>query len=282
MVNFTSMGYAKVRAPDKLMRILMEFWETNKHKREPEAWATGNIYTNHWKSPTYLVNVEKEEDFEGAGDELKAAIWSAAKDGMEEWTGGVFHLRPSSLYGIRVYTEGAVLNPHVDRIPLVSSAIINVDQKVSEPWPLEVYDRFGNAGWSKYFSEAEQRPKCNVYASNGMLKDLEKMAELDPRLLHFEAANGYTPLQEAILEGHVEIVAYLLSQGVDVNKRSDEGEGASPLNIALNNLGADNEISILLASKGALNVESELEEEEEWAEENYEEEDEVDLPSEEL
>lgn len=35
--------------------------------------------------------------------------------------------------------------PHSDRIPLVTSAIVNVAQDVDEDWPLEVYDRFGNA-----------------------------------------------------------------------------------------------------------------------------------------
>jgi hypothetical protein len=144
MVNFTSTGYRKVKAPAPLMKILTEFWETNRDRRQVEAWGEGSIYTNHWKAPTYLVNVEDEE-LEGAGVELKDAIWNAAKDGVEEWTGGAVKLRPSSLYGIRVYTKGAVLNPHCDRIPLISSAIINVDQNVSEPWPLEVYDRQGNA-----------------------------------------------------------------------------------------------------------------------------------------
>ena len=42
-------------------------------------------------------------------------------------------------------TEGAVLAPHVDRNPLVSSAIINVDQDVDEPWPLEVIGHDGKA-----------------------------------------------------------------------------------------------------------------------------------------
>jgi prolyl 4-hydroxylase len=54
-------------------------------------------------------------------------------------------LRATSLYGVRVYTEGAVLNPRVDRLLLVSSVIVNVAQDVDEEWPLEVYDRFGNA-----------------------------------------------------------------------------------------------------------------------------------------
>jgi hypothetical protein len=40
---------------------------------------------------------------------------------------------------------GAILSPHVDRLPLVSSCIVNVAQDVDEPWPLEIYDREGNA-----------------------------------------------------------------------------------------------------------------------------------------
>lgn len=60
---------------------------------------------------------------------------------IEEWTG--MKLQQTSLYGIRVYTEGAILAPHVDRLPLVSSCIINVAQDVEEPWLLEVYDRHG-------------------------------------------------------------------------------------------------------------------------------------------
>jgi hypothetical protein len=38
-----------------------------------------------------------------------------------------------------------VLATHVDRLPLVSSAIINVDQDVDEPWPLEVIGHDGKA-----------------------------------------------------------------------------------------------------------------------------------------
>jgi hypothetical protein len=33
----------------------------------------------------------------------------------------------------------------VDRLPLVSSAIINIAQDVDEPWPVEVYDHSGKA-----------------------------------------------------------------------------------------------------------------------------------------
>ena len=63
---------------------------------------------------------------------MKQHIWNAARDTIEAWTG--YRQAECSLYGIRIYREGAMLAPHVDRLPLVSSAIINVDQDVDEPW----------------------------------------------------------------------------------------------------------------------------------------------------
>jgi prolyl 4-hydroxylase len=60
------------------------------------------------------------------GYRLKQKIWNMAKETIQEWTGE--ELTQCSLYGIRIYHEGAVLATHVDRMPLVSSAIINVAQ----------------------------------------------------------------------------------------------------------------------------------------------------------
>ena len=140
--NFTSSGFRKIRAPQSLQDMLTKFWDINNQHKQLENWAKGNIYTNHWHAPTYMVGIENEE-FEGGGEELMEAVWDAARDAIEEWTS--HKLRPSSVYGVRVYTEGAILNPHVDRIPLISSAIVNVAQDVEEDWPLEVYDRSGNA-----------------------------------------------------------------------------------------------------------------------------------------
>lgn len=79
----------------------------------------------------------------GGGLPLKNMIWDLARSTIQEWTGQ--DLTQSSLYGIRKYTTGAVLATHVDRLPLVSSAIINVAQDVDEPWVLEVYAHDGMA-----------------------------------------------------------------------------------------------------------------------------------------
>lgn len=74
---------------------------------------------------------------------MKQAIWDAAKETITDWTQAKLHT--SSLYGIRIYTRGSVLSSHVDRLPLVSSAIICVDADVEEPWPLEVIGHDGKA-----------------------------------------------------------------------------------------------------------------------------------------
>ena len=89
-----------------------------------------------------MVSVE-DSGLRGGGSALKQKIWDAAKNTISEWTGQ--ELTQCSLYGIRVYYEGSVLAPHVDRLPLVSSAIINVAQDTDEPWPLEVIGHDGRA-----------------------------------------------------------------------------------------------------------------------------------------
>ena len=65
----------------------------------------------------------------GGGFNFRRKLWDLSREVIEDWSGE--DLSPTSLYGIRVYQEGAVLLPHVDRLPLVASAMINIAQ-VSE------------------------------------------------------------------------------------------------------------------------------------------------------
>jgi hypothetical protein len=95
------------------------------------------LCSNHWDYPSEIVSVE-DTSMVGGGYVLKQHIWNAARDTIQEWTGQ--QLAECSLYGIRVYKEGSILATHVDRLPLVSSAIINVDQDVDEPWYVNSLD----------------------------------------------------------------------------------------------------------------------------------------------
>uniref|UniRef100_A0A7S4MFC3 Fe2OG dioxygenase domain-containing protein n=1 Tax=Odontella aurita TaxID=265563 RepID=A0A7S4MFC3_9STRA len=145
MKNFTETGFLKIRCPDAVYTVLKRFWDNNRDESKwvEEQWSKGYTYVNYWDEPSYMVNVEDSHNFVGGGLSIKRAVWDAAKSTLEEWTGQT--LKASSLYGIRVYKGGHFLAPHVDRLPLVSSAIINVDQDLDEPWPIEVIGHDGRA-----------------------------------------------------------------------------------------------------------------------------------------
>ena len=172
MRNYTTTGFLKTTAPDSVVSLITEFWNRNFYKGVEEKWPVGNSYLNTWISPTYLVSVD-DTGLRGSGAELKKQvsvrimligdlqfaerkshfanchsstilqIWSAASATLEAWTGE--ELQPVSMYGIRVYGEGAIMMPHVDRLPLVASAMICVASDLDEDWPTEVYDHSGKA-----------------------------------------------------------------------------------------------------------------------------------------
>jgi len=125
MQNYTDLGFKKIKAPEAVFKLIKDFWEINKDKATEENWSTGNTYTNHWVANTDFVSIENPA-LRGGGALIKQRIWDAARNTLQEWVGQ--ELTECSLYGIRIYKEGSVLATHVDRLPLVTSAIINVDQ----------------------------------------------------------------------------------------------------------------------------------------------------------
>jgi prolyl 4-hydroxylase len=136
-------GFQKVKTPDRLWQAIRNFWEKNKDRQEKEEWPDGNTYANHWSSPTYLVRIVEEKGLRGEGQVLAQSSWEATRNIMQEWCKQ--ELEEVSMYGIRVYTEGSMLNPHVDQLPYVMSAVINIAQDVDEDWPFEVIGHDGQA-----------------------------------------------------------------------------------------------------------------------------------------
>jgi prolyl 4-hydroxylase len=116
--NYTKLGYQKIRAPVELFDVIQAFYKRNKHRAKTE-WADINTYHNMWEAPPTIFHLNQEKDGGGVG--LQAKIWNLAKPIMERWTGQM--LSPVSLYGIRLYHNNSILAPHVDRMPLVTSAI---------------------------------------------------------------------------------------------------------------------------------------------------------------
>jgi len=140
--NYTELGFAKIPAPAAAYVPARAFWEEHKASASVEQWPAGNTYTNNWASPTKMVSLE-DRRFQPSGLRTKQAIWDGLKPVLEAWTGQ--KLKPTSLYGIRRYEQGAILATHLDRLPLVTSAIMQIDQDVDEPWPIEVVGHDGKA-----------------------------------------------------------------------------------------------------------------------------------------
>lgn len=142
MKNYTETGYQVTRAPDHVVDLLQDFWRRNHYKGKEEVFYQGSSYINFWETPTHLVSVD-DKGLRGSGAKLKEELWAAASATLEAWTEQ--ELQPVSMYGIRVYGPGAIMLPHVDRLPLVASAIVNVGEDLDEPWPIELYDHSGIA-----------------------------------------------------------------------------------------------------------------------------------------
>lgn len=142
MVNYSSTGFMKTRVPDRLFHKLHNFWQENRNEGVEEWPERVSTYQNTWTIPTQIVKVDNRT-LPGGGPAFAAHIASTLREVVESWTG--MRMATTSTYGIRVYQNGSILAPHVDRLPLVTSIIVNVDQDVNDPWPLEVYDHDGVA-----------------------------------------------------------------------------------------------------------------------------------------
>jgi prolyl 4-hydroxylase len=150
MDNYTYAGYAKVFTPTHVQDMLTQLWNEKQHEAVVELWDPSNTYVNHWEVPTRMLDIKQH-----LSEEQLWTIIKAVQPIMESWTGQSLIL--TSIYGIRAYYKGAILAPHVDRLPLVSSCIIHVasssssSQKQeeegtsSDPWILEVIDHHGQA-----------------------------------------------------------------------------------------------------------------------------------------
>jgi prolyl 4-hydroxylase len=116
--NYTQLGFQKIRAPKELFDVIRDFYMRNKHRAKTE-WADINTYHNMWDAPPTIFHINQERDGGGVG--MQAKIFNLAKPILERWTGQM--LLPVSLYGVRIYHNNSILAPHVDRMPLVISAI---------------------------------------------------------------------------------------------------------------------------------------------------------------
>jgi len=287
-VNYTDTGYSKKRVPKELFDILKKFWDDNKENSSLEAFQHGYAFINHWETPTQMVDINNSSNI-GGGRLLYKKIADYARETVEEWTHQ--KLRSTSVYGIRSYFRGSILTPHVDRKSLVSSVIINVDQDVDEPWPLEVYGRDGKAvnvtlepgelilyeshtlihgrpfafngnyfaNIFVHFEPVDESPTddlvtvAHAAADDGNLDGLKQAFEEDESMLSQRDVNGWMPLHYAARSGSIPIIQFLIDNGVDINEMTGS-EGGTALYWASKQF-SEHPILEFLAENGGINIE---------------------------
>jgi prolyl 4-hydroxylase len=128
---YSKKGFNKTQLSPSVFNALTNFFQQNKAKKSEERIASGALYNSS--------NAEVTSSLISLPDELKTLISLDAKTLIENWLN--IAIEPTYVYGIRVYHRNSVLKLHRDRIKThVFGAIINVDQKVEEDWPLEIED----------------------------------------------------------------------------------------------------------------------------------------------
>jgi len=91
-------------------------------------------------------------------------------------------------------------------------------------------------------------------ASTGDLDILMDLIEQFEDLIRAKDENGWEPLHEGIRSGHLDVVELLIQKGANINERTLDGEGDSPLRISLDVNGPDHPVTEYLLSLGAIDV----------------------------
>ena len=136
----TREGFKKTAIPAELYQKVLAFYNNGRQNSRPEFDPTDQsehlsqyIQSRETHYPTKMIQLTSE---------LKLDIFNAVQGVLEDWSGR--KLAATYCYGIRTYNRGAALIKHIDGFETrIVSAILNIDQQVEEPWPLQIDDHEG-------------------------------------------------------------------------------------------------------------------------------------------
>jgi len=133
ITNYTQVGFKKEKLDDQLFEKIKKFYTSNLKNNKPEFVQGGYVEIQETgESGSEVIELS---------DELREEIHNSLKPQLETWS--KTELVPTFVYGIRIYKKGSVLIPHRDKLKThIISAIINVDQKTDEKWPLIIEDNY--------------------------------------------------------------------------------------------------------------------------------------------
>jgi len=155
----TGIGFKKVKMPEEMWEKILDYYhslpdtlethvagyinnqpnrrkarEAREHAQHADANGKGTGKMGMAEAVTYI------REFTGPERDM---ILSYMTSILEEWIGGPrrpIKLQYTSIYGMRIYTNGSMLMNHCDRADTHAiSAILNIMQEgIREPWPLSI------------------------------------------------------------------------------------------------------------------------------------------------
>ena len=118
---YTDNGSKIVPVPPATWASMTSYYHNNRNNRIREEWqpTANRVHVNFYESPIYMIPLPLR---------LKSKWHASLMPLVSAWAGGV-ELEITDLYGMRIYTDGAWLLPHVDREDTHAlSLVLNVAQ----------------------------------------------------------------------------------------------------------------------------------------------------------
>jgi prolyl 4-hydroxylase len=127
---YTKLGLKKMSIPVHLFHTLAAFYHSRIQKAMPERGCEHLIMTGGKSCGSELIELT---------DNLRKLTQTILQPIAEEWLGK--SLKPTYVYGVRIYRNSCVLGLHRDRPNThVIGIVLNIDQDVLEDWPLVIQD----------------------------------------------------------------------------------------------------------------------------------------------
>eukprot|EP00547_Thalassionema_nitzschioides_P012922 CAMPEP_0194262902 /NCGR_PEP_ID=MMETSP0158-20130606/46783_1 /TAXON_ID=33649 /ORGANISM="Thalassionema nitzschioides, Strain L26-B" /LENGTH=149 /DNA_ID=CAMNT_0039003067 /DNA_START=448 /DNA_END=897 /DNA_ORIENTATION=- len=137
------------------------------------------------------------------------------------------------------------VNDHDDHIRIAQENFANIHQPRQQQQPRP--QRRDNGG-----------TEAHMAAKMGQLDQLQQLSSSlssSADIFHAQDANGWQPLHEAVRGGYLEIVNYLITaHQVDINARTNQNQGPSPLWLAESFHGLQHPVTVRLIELGAIKI----------------------------
>lgn len=126
----TREGWRREKIPTSLFEELYGWYREHRGSSEAEHVPGGYVHGHAGDHSSVLI---------GLPEELQVRALDELRPMLEAWAG--LALEPVTVYGVRSYLPGAMLDMHQDRIEThIASAVLNIDQDVDEDWALHIED----------------------------------------------------------------------------------------------------------------------------------------------